>query len=140
MIYHQIRFSVKPDVSRDELEASLERLRRLGRELEVIESWAVGRDFGGEFEYGAMYALPDIQAYETYMFAPLHLQTDAAGLPLVDRFVSMDLTDDEDPAIGDKISEVHRKRFASHPEILELVENIPSYTGSGVPDDGSVAG
>jgi Stress responsive A/B Barrel Domain len=139
VIYHQIRFSVKPEIAAEELEASLERLRRLGRELEVVEFWCVGRDYGGEFEYGAMYALPDIDAYRTYMYAPLHLETDAAGLPLVDNFVSQDLTDDEDPAIGDKIAEVHRNRFADHPEVLELVANIGSYTGSGVPEDVSVA-
>jgi Stress responsive A/B Barrel Domain len=135
MIYHQIRFSVKPAVSAEELEASLERLRRLGRELDVVQSWVVGRDFGGEFEYGAMYALPDIDAYRTYMYAPLHLETDAAGLPLVDNFVSQDLTDDEDPAIGEKIAKVHSDRFADHPEVLDLVANLGSYTGSGVPED-----
>jgi Stress responsive A/B Barrel Domain len=134
MIYHQIRFSVKPDVPPQELEASLERLRTLGRELDVVESWVVGRDFGGEFEYGALYALPDIDAYRTYMYAPLHLETDAAGLPLVNNFVSQDLTDDPDPTIGDKIAEVHRDRFADHPEVLELVQNLSSYKGSGVPD------
>jgi hypothetical protein len=139
VIYHQIRFSVKPSVAEDELEASLERLRNLGRELDVVDFWCVGRDFGGEFEYGAMYALPDVDAYRTYMYAPLHLETDAAGLPLVDNFVSQDLTDDEDPAIGDKIAEVHRDRFADHPEVLELVANLGSYTGSGVPEDVSAA-
>jgi hypothetical protein len=135
MIYHQIRFSVKPDVPNAELEANLERLRRLGRELDVVEFWCVGRDFGGEFEYGAMYALPDIDAYRTYMYAPLHLETDAAGLPLVNNFVSLDLTDDPDPAIGDKIAQVHSDRFVDHPEVLELVSSLGSYTGSGVPDD-----
>jgi stress responsive alpha/beta barrel protein len=135
VIYHQIRFSVKADVPKDELEAALERLRRLGRELEVVQFCAVGRDFGGDFDYGALYALPDIDAYRTYMYAPLHLETDAAGLPLVDDFVSQDLTDDEDPAIGDKIAEVQRNRFADHPEVLDLVVHLGSYTGSGVPDD-----
>jgi hypothetical protein len=139
VIYHQIRFSVKPDVPKAELEASLERLRNLGRQLDVVQFWVVGRDFGADFEYGALYALPDVDAYRTYMYAPLHLETDAAGLPLVDNFVSQDLTDDEDPAIGDKIAEVHRNRFADHPEVLELVTNLGSYTGSGVPDDASAS-
>lgn len=136
MIYHVVRMSFKPDVPPDEVEAGLERLRTMGREIDVVESWCVGRDFGGEFEYGAVYALPDIQAYETYMNAPVHLETDAAGLPLVANFVSLDITDDEDPAIGDKISDVHSTRYATHPEVLELVEDLDSYTGSGVPDNG----
>ena len=139
VIYHQIRFSLKPEVSPEDLEANLERLRTLGRELDVVQSWCVGRDFGGEFEYGAQYALPDIEAYETYMYAPLHLETDAAGLPLVDQFVSLDLSDDEDPAIGDKIADVHSRRFEDHPEVLELVEGLGSYTGSGVPDQSPAA-
>jgi len=54
----------------------------MGREIEVVESWCVGRDFGGEFDYGALYALKDIAAYKAYMLAPLHRQTDEAGLPL----------------------------------------------------------
>lgn len=135
MIYHLVRMSFKSDVPPAEIEAGLERLRRMGREIDVVQSWYVGRDFGGEFEYGAVYVLPDIQAYETYMNAPVHLETDAAGLPLVSNFVSLDLTDDDDPAIGDKISEVHSTRYAKHPEVLDLVEDLDSCTGSGVPDN-----
>jgi hypothetical protein len=37
MIYHQIRFSVKLDTPRDRVEAALELMRRLGRELDVVE-------------------------------------------------------------------------------------------------------
>lgn len=135
MIYHIVRMSFKPDIPPDEIERGLERLRRYPREIDVIQAWSVGRDIGGEFEYGAMYALADIEAYETYMNAPWHLETDAAGLPLVSNFVAFDLTDDEDPAIGEKIAEVNRRRFESRPEILGLVEDLDSYTGSGVPDD-----
>jgi Stress responsive A/B Barrel Domain len=137
MIYHIVRMSFKPDVPPEVREAGIERLRRYHEEIDVIQSWSVGRDIGGEFEIGAMYALADIEAYETYMNAPWHLETDAAGLPLVSNFVSFDLTDDEDPEIADKIAEVHRRRFENHPETLALVEGLDSYTGSGVPDDSS---
>jgi len=139
MIYHVVRMSFKPDIAQDEIESGIERLRRMGREIDVVESWCVGRDVGGEFEIGALYALPDIEAYETYMNAPVHLETDAAGLPLVSNFVSFDITDDEDPAIGDKISQVHSTRYEKHPEVLGLVEDLDSYTGSGVPDDSSAS-
>jgi len=139
MIYHIVRMSFKPDVPPDEVERGLDRLRRYPQEIDVIQAWCVGRDIGGEFEYGAMYAVADIQAYEVYMNAPWHLETDAAGLPLVSNFIALDLTDDEDPAIADKIAEVHRRRFENHPEILGLVEDLDSYTGSGVPDDSSAS-
>ncbi|MFI7618165.1 hypothetical protein ACIBP6_43795 [Nonomuraea terrae] len=84
-----------------------------------------------------MYALKDIDAYRTYMYDPLHRQIDAIGLPLVANMISMDLTDDPDPEIGDKIAQVHGDRFTDHPELLDLVENLDSYEGSGVPEDGS---
>lgn len=52
-------------------------------------------------------------------------------MPVVEKFISMDITDDEDPAIGDKIAEIHRNRFANDPALVELVENLGSYEGSG---------
>ena len=137
MIYHSIRISVKPDAPGEQVEAALELLRRMGREIEAVESWCVGRDFGGEFDYGAMFALKDIEAYRAYMLAPLHRLTDEAGLPVVDKMISQDLTDDEDPAIGDKIREIHRGRFENDPALLGLIKDLGSYKGSGVPDDGA---
>ena len=135
MIYHIVRMTFKPDISPEDREAGIERLRRYPQEIDVIQASCVGPDIGGEFEYGAVYALADIAAYETYMNAPWHLETDATGLPLASNFVSFDLTDDEDPEIADKIAEVHRRRYENHPEILGLVEGLDSYSGSGVPGD-----
>jgi Stress responsive A/B Barrel Domain len=139
MIYHQVRVLFKPEIPEDERQGAIERLRKMGREIDVVQSWSVGRDIGGEFEYGAVYALPDIDAYETYMNAPVHLETDAAGLPLVANFVSFDLTDDEDPEIAKKIADVHERRYRNRPEILGLVEDLDEYTGSGVPADSPAA-
>ena len=135
MIYHQVRFAMKPDAPKDEVEKAVELLRRLGRELDVVDFWCVGRDFGGEFSIGALYALKDIDAYRTYMNYPVHLEIDRTGLPLVSNMISQDLTDDEDPDIGDKIAEVHRTRYADHPELLNLVKDLGSYEGSGVKED-----
>jgi hypothetical protein len=81
VIYHQIRVSIKKDAPEDQLETALHYLRRMGQEIDVVEFFCVGRDFGGEFDYGAMYALKDIDAYKTYMLAPLHQETDRAGGP-----------------------------------------------------------
>jgi Stress responsive A/B Barrel Domain len=135
MIYHIVRMSFKPDIPPDDIEAGKERLRRYPREIDVIQTSCVGPDIGGEFDYGGIYGLADIEAYEAYMNAPWHVATDAAGLPLVSNFVSFDLTDDEDPTIGEKIAEVHRRRYENRPEVLALVRDLDSYTGSGVPDD-----
>jgi Stress responsive A/B Barrel Domain len=131
MIYHQIRVSIRPDAPKDKVDHALELLQRMGREIPVVEFSCVGRDFGGEFDYGALYALKDIDAYRVYMNDPLHRETDEAGLPVVDNMISQDLTDDDDPAIGDKIAEIHRSRFESRPELRDLVDGLGSYEGSG---------
>jgi hypothetical protein len=131
VIYHQIRMSVKQDAPEADVARALELMRRLGRELDVVESWVVGRDIGGEYEYGALYALKDLDAYHAYLHAPLHRQIDEAGLPLVDNMVSMDLTDDEDPAIGEQIAKLHADRFAGDTGLQDLIEGLGSYEGSG---------
>lgn len=131
MIYHQVRFTPKPDAPRDKLEYAFERLRMMGREIPVVQFWCVGRDFGGEFEYGALYALEDIEAYKAYMSSPIHRETDEVGLPLMKDFISFDITDDDDPTIGEQIAEVHRSRFGNDQALLTLVDNIGSYQGSG---------
>jgi hypothetical protein len=131
VIYHQIRVSIKPDAPKEQVDTALHYLTRLGQELDVVESFCVGRDFGGEFDFGAMYALKDIDAYKTYMLAPLHQETDRAGLPVVDNMISQDLTDDPDPDIGDRIARIHSDRFAGDATLRGLVGNLGSYEGSG---------
>ncbi|TDC98866.1 Dabb family protein [Nonomuraea deserti] len=137
MIYHQVRMALKPDAPADQVQHALDLMRELGEKRDAVEFYLVGRDFGGEFDYGALYALKDIDAYRTYMYDPLHRQIDALGLPLVANMVSADLTDDPDPDIGAKIAQVHTDRFSDHPELRDLVEDLGSYEGSGVHDDGS---
>jgi hypothetical protein len=78
-----------------------------------------------------MYIMKDIEGYQEYMMSPIHRKSDEIGLPLVEKFVSMDITDDEDPAIGDKIQEIHRNRFKNDPALTGLVQNLSSYEGSG---------
>lgn len=133
MIYHINRFAIKKDAPQDQLEAAMQYLRRIGEELDVVEFYCVGRDLGGEFDVGAMYALKDIDAYRAYMFAPIHEQTDNAGLPIVANQVSYDITDDPDPAIADKMAQVHRDRFAERPHLRELIKNM-NYRGPGTED------
>jgi secreted PhoX family phosphatase len=118
MIVHVVRFTLKPNAPKDQVDLAFEQLRKQGREIKAVQLFCVGRDFGGEFDYGAMYVMKDIEGYLEYMMSPIHRKSDEIGLPLVEKFVSMDITDDEDPAIGDKIQEIHRNRFANDPALV----------------------
>lgn len=131
MIFHSIRFKLKEGVTEEQLAPALAQLHKMGREIGVVKQYCVGRDVGGEFEYGAMFALEDIEGYREYMLHPVHRVVDD-NLPLVDKMISQDLTDDPDPQIGEKIAEIHRSRFESDPELLEMIDALPSYSGSGV--------
>jgi hypothetical protein len=133
MIVHIVRFTLKPDAPNDQVDLAFEQLRKQGREINAVQSFIVGRDFGGESDYGAMYVLKDIEGYREYMMSPIHRKSDEIGLPIVDKFISMDITDDKDPAIGDKIAEIHRNRFENDPALVALVQNLSSYEGSGAP-------
>jgi hypothetical protein len=130
MIVHVVRFTLKPNAPKDQVDLAFEQLRKQGREIKAVQLFCVGRDFGGEFDYGAMYVMKDIEGYLEYMMSPIHRKSDEIGLPLVEKFVSMDITDDENPAIGDKIQEIHRNRFANDPALVGLVQNLSSYEGS----------
>ena len=131
MIYHINRFATKQDAPEDQLSHVIDLMHRLGKELDVIQFYCVGGDIGGEFNLGAMYALKDVDAYRTYMFASLHEEIDNAGLPLVTNQASYDLTDDPDPQIGEKMAQVHRDRFAERPELRRLITSMGSYHGPG---------
>jgi hypothetical protein len=63
MILHTIRFTLKPNAPKDQVEVVFEQLRKCDREIKAVQYFCVGRDFGGEFEYGAMYAFQDIGGY-----------------------------------------------------------------------------
>ncbi|MFE8910511.1 Dabb family protein [Streptomyces globisporus] len=133
MIHHGIRFTVKPGVTTEQLEKALESLRNQGRVIPSVESFVVGRDFGGEYTWGATYVIEDIDGYWDYLIHPAHLHTDRIGLPLVDKFASFDITDDADPEIGTKIADLHQRRYDEIPDVADLVSDLPEYLGSAAP-------
>ena len=133
MIYHCIRFTLKPGISEEDKVAGLAQMREHINAIPSIKARVVGPDFGGEFDYGAVSLLEDLEGYEEYMNHPAHLAMDRAGLPLVDKFVSFDITDDPDPEVGAKIAEIHRRRYENMPDIAELVSDLGEYSGSAAP-------
>lgn len=109
-------------------------MRNQGRVIPSVISFVVGRDVGGEYEWGATYAIKDLDGYWwEYLKHPAHRHTDEIGLPLCDKFVSFDVTDDEDPQIAERIAELHRRRFEEDPALAKLVSDLSSYSGSSAP-------
>jgi hypothetical protein len=126
MIYHSIRFQLKQGVQPDQVERVLEQLRKMGREIETVESYCVGRDIGGDFDFGATFVLKDIEGYKTYMHSPIHRKVDEIGLPLVENMVSYDITDDKEASIADQIAQIHKERFEGDKDLANLVGGLKS--------------
>ena len=53
------------------------------------------------------------------------------GMELIDRFEAFDITDSDDPELGDKIAKLQARNYEEHPELAELAAQVPSFT---VPD------
>jgi hypothetical protein len=133
MIYHTVRMTLRADAPADKVEAALESLRNQGRVIPSVVSFVVGRDIGGEYEWGGTYVIEDLDGYWEYLKHPAHRRTDEIGLPLVDKFVSFDTTDDEDPRVADKIAALHKRRYEEDPALAKLISDLSSYAGSSAP-------
>ncbi|MFE3176123.1 Dabb family protein [Amycolatopsis sp. NPDC059090] len=133
MIYHSIRFTLKPGVTAEKKAELVATMRELFDAIPAVKARVVGPDFGGKYEIGAVLVIEDIAGYSDYMNHPAHLELDRIGLPFVEEFVSSDITDDPDPEIGAQIAEVHRIRFENVPDIADLIAGLAEYTGSAAP-------
>ncbi|ACU38276.1 Stress responsive alpha-beta barrel domain protein [Actinosynnema mirum DSM 43827] len=132
-IYHGIRFSVRPGVTGEAVAAGLAAMRDAARATPAVTSFVVGRDFGGDYDYGAVSVVADLVGYAEMMNHPAHLEVDRAGLPLIERFASFDVSDDPDPELGARIAEIHRSRYAANPDVADLVSDLDDHRGSGAP-------
>ncbi|MEU8149463.1 Dabb family protein [Nonomuraea sp. NPDC048901] len=108
----------------EQIEQALESMRNQGRVISAVKSFVVGRDYGGDFDWGGVFVIEDIDGYWEYLTHPAHARTDQLGMPLVEKYDSYDITDD-DPQMGAKIADLHRQRYEGDPELAALVGMLP---------------
>ena len=131
MIFHINRATFKASLSEEQRRAGLEMLRQSGAANPAVKSYVVGPEFGGEFEYAAVYVVEDLDGYWQYLEHPVHVHEELTGMELIERFDVVDITDSDDPEIGEKIASLQVRHMEAHPEIAALVAAVPSFT---VPD------
>jgi len=131
MIFHINRLTLKPNVTEEQRRETLELMRQAGAANPAVRSFAVGRELGGDFEWGAVYVLEDLDGYWEYLTHPAHVRSEMKGIPLLARFEAFDITDSNEPEIRDKIAGLQRRNFAEHPEVAALVAQAPAFR---VPD------
>ena len=131
MIFHINRLTLKPNLTEEQRREALDLLRQAGAANPAVQSFVVGRDLGGDFEWGAVYVLKDLDGYWKYLEHPVHVNEELTGVELLERFQVIDITDSDDPDIGEEIAKLQVRHMEEHPDIAALIAKAPSFT---VPD------
>lgn len=130
MIYHGNRIKLRAGVTEEQAEAALASMQAQGRDIPEVKAFVVGREYGTDFDWGAMFVLEDLDAYWAYLNHPAHTASVRVGLPLAENFEAYDLTDDLDPDFESKVARLQQRHIDSVPELAELLAALPSHTGS----------
>jgi hypothetical protein len=137
MIFHINRVTYRDDLSEEQRQAGLEMLHQNGVANPTVKSYVVGPELGGEFDYCAVYVLDDLDGYEAYLNHPVHVNLELKGTGFLTKFAAMDVSDSDDPKLGEKIAEIQARHLEMHPDVAALIAEAPSFT---VPDgSGSAA-
>ena len=130
MIFHINLFTIKPSLSEDQRRAGLEMMHQSGANP-AVKSYVVGRELGGEFENGAVYVVEDLDGYWAYLEFPAHVREELWGIPHLEKFAAIDVSDSDDPELSEKIAALQARHQQEHPEIAAEIAQAASFT---VPD------
>ena len=130
MIFHINLFTPRPGLSDEQLEKGLDLMRQSGANP-AVKSYVVGPELGGEFEYGAVYVVEDLDGYWAYLTHPAHVRSELEGIPLLEKFAAIDVSDSDDPELGEKIAALQARNFQEHPDVAAVIAQAASFT---VPD------
>ena len=128
MIFHINLFTIKP--GDEPREKGLDLMRQVGANP-AVKSYVVGPELGGEFEYGAVYVVEDLDSYWAYLEFPAHVRLELWGIPYLEKFAAIDVSDSDDPEFGEKIAALQARNFQEHPEVAAVVAQAASFTVPG---------
>ena len=131
MIFHINRATYKADLSEEQRRAGLEMARQCGATEPAVKSYVVGPEFGGEFEYSFVFVVEDLDGYWAYLTSPAHVRLELEGTPLLEKFAAVDVSDSNDPELGEKIAALQARNFQEHPDVAAVIAQAASFT---VPD------
>jgi hypothetical protein len=140
VIFHINRITPKKDLTEEQRQAGLDRLRQAGADNPAVRSWIVGRELGGEFECGAVFVVDDLDGYWQNLTHPAHVRSEIEGIPFLEKFVAFDVTDSDDPEIGEKIARLQARHVEESPELAALEAQAPSFSVPGSTGQSSAVG
>jgi len=136
MIFHINRATYKAGLSEEQRRAGLEMLRQSGAANPAVKSYVVGPELGGEFEYSAVYVFEDLDGYWAYLNHPVHVREELEAIALLEKFAAIDVSDSDDPELGEKIAALQARHLQEQPEVAALIAQAASFTvpdGAGQP-------
>jgi Stress responsive A/B Barrel Domain len=136
MIFHINRATYKSGLSEEQRRTGVEMLRQSRAGNPAVKSYVVGPELGGEFELGAVYVVEDLDGYWAYLEFPAHVRAELWGIPNLGKFAAIDVSDSDDPQLGEKIAALQARHQQEHPEIAALIAQAASFTvpgGAGQP-------
>ena len=134
MIFHINLFTIKP--GDEPREKGLDLMRQVGANP-AVKSYVVGRELGGEFEFGAVYVVEDLDGYWAYLEFPAHVRLELWGIPHLEKFAAIDVSDSGDPELSAKVAALQARNFREHPDVAAVIAQAASFT---VPDGKGSAG
>ncbi|MER7877162.1 Dabb family protein [Streptomyces solisilvae] len=130
MIYHGNRIKLRQDITPQQFEEALECFRDQGRAIPAVKWFILGPEHNSDFDWSAIFALEDVDAYREYLTHPAHVKTERIGIPLMEKFETFDISDTPGPELGAKIAELQKRNYEADPELAKLVSGLASHTGS----------
>ncbi|MFI7117483.1 Dabb family protein [Amycolatopsis sp. NPDC049868] len=128
MIVQFMRFAFRDDSTAEQKARALELIRRTAA-VESVAFSTVGGLLGDPAEgytHGYSFGLADLDAFERYMYDPVHLAGDPEILPHYAKLhVGLAVSDDPDPELAAKITAVYEGKLARYPEWERLMAAIP---------------
>lgn len=128
MIVQFMRFAFREESTDEQKTRALALIRRTAA-VEPVAFSTVGRLLGDPadgFTHGYSFGLADLDAFERYMYDPVHLAGDPEILPHYAKLhVGLAVSDDPDPELAAKITSVYQGKLARYPEWERLMAAIP---------------
>jgi hypothetical protein len=131
MIFHINRVTLKTGLSEEQRRACLDMAHQSGATEPAVKSYVVGPEFGGDFEYSMVYVFDDLDGYWSYLTSPAHVREELEGTPLLEKFAAVDVSDSNDPELGEKIAALQTRNLQEHPDVAAVIAQAASFT---VPD------
>ncbi|MEU4892880.1 Dabb family protein [Streptomyces sp. NPDC044780] len=132
MLVNVLRFSFKDGTTEEDKAKVLAAMRRTAT-LESTSFSTVGQFLGDPaegFTHAYCAGVTDLAALDRYLHDPAHIAGDDEILPHLAKLSAFQLSDDMDPALGEKVMGMHLKKVAMYPEWGQALDAISGLGGA----------